>query len=327
MKRNDQHYRLWHTVALYALACLAVLVCCGCEGKDARQDAPEAPAGFIAYVNGQAIAYEDFLKQFNAEMAREERAAEDPLSLLNRKIASLNRMVDRILIEHEMQKLGIEVSEKEVQEAVSAIQADYPQETFEKMLADRGSSYEKWRKVVAGSVLERKLMNQVIGPLVEVSEDDMAEYFRTHEADFERKLQVRASQILVATKAEADSVKKRLAEGADFAVLAQEVSLAPERDKGGDLGYFGPGQMPTEFDEVVFKLPVGKLSGVVKTPYGFHVFLVTDREEPKKYTFEEAKPEIRDILVKQRLDETYRQWIAGLRERSQISVNESLLGR
>jgi len=82
---------------------------------------------------------------------------------------------------------------------------------------------------------------------------------------------IRVRQIVVATREAADTVMDRLAAGADFAELARETSIDSSRDSGGDLGFFGPGEMIPEFEQAAMGLEVGELSGVVQTPMGFHI--------------------------------------------------------
>ena len=80
-----------------------------------------------------------------------------------------------------------------------------------------------------------------------------------------------ARHILVKTKEEAETLKKRLAKGADFATLAKKHSLCNSAKKGGDLGEFSPGKMVKAFDNIVFKKPVLTVHGPVKTKLGFHL--------------------------------------------------------
>ena len=80
-----------------------------------------------------------------------------------------------------------------------------------------------------------------------------------------------ARHILVKTKEEADSLKQQLSKGADFAKLAKKHSTCPSGKKGGDLGEFGPGKMVPAFDKVVFRMPVLKVHGPIKTKFGFHL--------------------------------------------------------
>lgn len=82
---------------------------------------------------------------------------------------------------------------------------------------------------------------------------------------------IRVRQIVVATREAADAVMDRLTAGADFAELARETSIDSSRDSGGDLGFFGPGEMIPEFEQAAMGLEVGELSGVVQTPMGFHI--------------------------------------------------------
>lgn len=80
-----------------------------------------------------------------------------------------------------------------------------------------------------------------------------------------------ARHILVKTKEEAEKLKQKLANGADFAMLAKKHSTCNSAKKGGDLGEFRPGQMVKAFDNVVFKKPVLKIHGPIKTKFGFHL--------------------------------------------------------
>jgi peptidyl-prolyl cis-trans isomerase C len=89
----------------------------------------------------------------------------------------------------------------------------------------------------------------------------------------------RARHILVPTKEQCDELKKQIDGGADFAALARQHSKCPSGREGGDLGEFGPGQMVSEFDEVVFRDEVGKPHGPVQTQFGFHLIEITSRTD------------------------------------------------
>ncbi|MBI4445375.1 MAG: peptidylprolyl isomerase [Acidobacteria bacterium] len=98
--------------------------------------------------------------------------------------------------------------------------------------------------------------------------------------------QVRASHILLRSEEgkenpnalkKAEDLLKQLKSGADFAQLAREHSEDPATaSKGGDLGFFGRGQMVPEFENVAFSLPAGQISEIVKTPFGYHIIKVTE---------------------------------------------------
>ena len=83
--------------------------------------------------------------------------------------------------------------------------------------------------------------------------------------------EMRARYILVKTETSAHEVLEKMAQGADFSQLAQQLSIAPNANQGGDLGFFGPGELMPEIEEIVVNLKVGELSPVVEVPMGYIV--------------------------------------------------------
>lgn len=87
---------------------------------------------------------------------------------------------------------------------------------------------------------------------------------------------VKVSHILVKTESEAKQILQKIAAGDDFAKLAKMFSQCPSGNQGGDLGYFGKGQMVKPFEDACFKAKAGDVVGPVKTQFGWHVIKVTD---------------------------------------------------
>ena len=85
----------------------------------------------------------------------------------------------------------------------------------------------------------------------------------------------RASHILVKNKSRADDILKRVNKGVRFEQLAKEFSTCPSKSKGGDLGWFGPGQMVKPFEEAVRKMPRNRPSKPIKTQFGYHIIKKT----------------------------------------------------
>ena len=88
-----------------------------------------------------------------------------------------------------------------------------------------------------------------------------------------------ARHILVKTEEECNELKNQIENGSDFGEIAKEHSLCPSGQKGGELGQFGPGQMVSEFDTVVFNEEVNKVHGPVKTQFGYHLIEITSRTD------------------------------------------------
>jgi len=97
-------------------------------------------------------------------------------------------------------------------------------------------------------------------------------------------------------EAKAQDVLKQVKAGGDFAALAKKDSEDSTASNGGDLNFFGRGQMVKEFEEAAFALPVGGVSGLVKTTYGWHIIKVTDTREGRTTPFEEVRDRIRQEM-------------------------------
>jgi peptidyl-prolyl cis-trans isomerase C len=112
-----------------------------------------------------------------------------------------------------------------------------------------------------------------------------------------------ASHILVESEKEALSILDSLKAGFDFSKLAQEKSTGPSGPNGGQLGWFGPGQMVPEFEAAVLVLEIGSVSQPVKTQFGWHIVKLNDRRVKALPSFEEMKPELVQQLSQSRIDQ------------------------
>jgi parvulin-like peptidyl-prolyl isomerase len=90
--------------------------------------------------------------------------------------------------------------------------------------------------------------------------------------------QVRASHILVADQKLAQDLKGKIEAGASFEAMAREHSSCPSKAQGGDLGWFGEGQMVKPFETAAFSLTEGQVSAPVKTQFGYHLIKVTGKK-------------------------------------------------
>jgi parvulin-like peptidyl-prolyl isomerase len=155
---------------------------------------------------------------------------------------------------------------------------------------------------------------------VTVDDAEIEAYYREHPEEFRIPETVGLSQILVGTSNEARDVRRRLArDRKGFEAIARELSRAPEAEAGGFMGNFARGQLPTELEEVAFRLPVGGTSEVVETSLGFHVLRVDTRLAPREESLEEATPRIRGRLEQMKAEKNVRQFVSDLMAQAKVN--------
>jgi peptidyl-prolyl cis-trans isomerase C len=275
-----------------------------------------APAiKILATVNGDPITLADFQDRFARAGLKPEKDAEFQV-----KEDFLNRLIERKMMLQEAQRRRIKVSLPEINKRIETMRAE-PGKDVKETLGGMGIDYEKWKSDIWEDMMIEKLIARDVIRNVQVSASEARRYYNENPQEFERPEQVRVRQIVTATEGEARMILDQLQNAkADFATLAREKSTAPEAEEGGSLGYFAMGEMPGEFN-VVFGLPKGGISGVVKSPYGFHIFKLEEKRRAGKAGLEEASREIVEKLSRQKQDVRYKQWLNELRGRTKFVVN------
>jgi parvulin-like peptidyl-prolyl isomerase len=277
----------------------------------------------IVIVNNEKITLEKFkkdLKTYKKKFrvnATKEITPEELTWLKNRV---LEQTIHNLLLSQEIKINGIEISQEELEEALSQTEAGYTEDSFEKQLAFEGSTRKEWANAIENNLLIKKLISNLVNSKVSVSEPDMRRYFNENASKFHKREQVRALHIMVETEEEIRTIQKELeSKQKDFSVLATEFSLGPEGAHGGDLGYFEAGQMPEEFDNV-FKLKTNSVSDIIRTPYGFHLFKVVDKVKERKMSFDESRKQVEKILLEKLQDSAFQKWLIQLKGKSEIEI-------
>lgn len=219
----------------------------------------------------------------------------------------LDSLITNKVIEMEASKEKVKVTGNEIDEELTKLQESYGgEEAFASALEQNQVSMDKIREDIEIYLLAEKM----IGSSIEVTEDEVKTYFEENKDSFDQKEQVKASHILVEDEDTAKKVKEELDNGKDFAELAKEYSTdASNADNGGDLGYFGKGEMAEEFENAVFEMEVNAISEPVKTEFGFHVIKVVDKKAAKAAEFDNHKEDIKELLVDQKIQAEYPNWL------------------
>ena len=148
--------------------------------------------------------------------------------------------------------------------------------------------------------LAAMLLDQI--GLADLPEEEVQAEYDAQYGSAEAAMEFNASHILVETEEEAQALIAELAEGADFAELAQERSIGPSGPNGGQLGWFTAGMMVPTFEQAVFALEVGQVSAPVETQFGWHVIILNDRREQEPPGLEQVRSELEEGLRRARVD-------------------------
>lgn len=305
--------RYFSKIACLALAGLLSIVS-GCSSEPEKKEVPP-----LIVINGQSISKSEFLREFEQSLQDDQ-----PLTGIEREELQrsfLVQLIDRELIHDEARRLGVTITDADIEQALQNYRQDYPGTSFETMLQERHLTLQSWRNELKESLIMEKLLEQAVYTRIDVTNVDVAAYYKANRSQFDRPAQVQARQIMVAGEAEGQKVLDLLRQGQPFADVAQEYSLSPDAEQGGDLGFFARGEMPPEFDEVVFELPVNRLSDLVKSEYGYHIFLVEQKRKASRLKRKEAEKEVRQILEAQMKEDVYLEWLQEMRARAEISVD------
>ena len=160
-------------------------------------------------------------------------------------------------------------------------------------------------------VVDYLLLDQnALRDTLELSEEELFDYYEANPDEFAQEEQIRARHILLQVGSERteeqaeeqmSAIRGRLEAGEDFAALATELSDDPgSKTQGGDLGFFGRGQMIAEFEEAAFNAQPGEVVGPVKTNFGYHLIRVEERRDAGRTSFTDAQEQIRSRLLAQR---------------------------
>ena len=287
----------------------------------------------VALVNGTVIKQAELESEMGRYLDRLQRTGRFPNDLERKEIKKqvLENLIARELLYQESQKKGIKVDQKEIDSQLTGLKGRFPSEAeFKNALSRNNLTEADLRFQFERDLAIKKLLDGQIGDKVAVSEKETRAYYDSNLETFKKPEQVRASHILIkvdpgadeAKKAEArkkiESLQTKLKKGEDFGALAKEYSEGPSGPKGGDLGFFGRGQMVKPFEETAFAMKPGQVSEMVETNFGYHLIMVTDRTPEGTLPYEEVKDRLQQFLKQQKVQEAIAQYVETLKGKAKI---------
>lgn len=269
--------------------------------------------------------------QYKAELARLRFEREETLYAKSLpaelKNLALEQLVERRLLALEAAALGIHASTTAVSKELLAMKGAFTQKEFEQLLIDTFQTEADLRRAIDERITQLMVLETQAFNRIKVDEADLQKAWAERpEAEKVRPERIHARQIVVRTEEDGKKVLQELAKkGADFGEIAKRMSIAPEAEKSGDLGWFEKDQMPTIFEEACFPLQAGQVSLLIPSEYGFHLCQLLEREPARPLGFEEVKDQLERGLRAERMRVAQAEYLTTLKSRFNVVKDELIL--
>jgi peptidyl-prolyl cis-trans isomerase SurA len=287
----------------------------------------------VAVVNKEVITWSELYKIMESEASEQVRALNDEERskvFKNNEAAFLEKLIDMKLQIQEAGRLGIQVREEEVKEAIENIKKKYQMTdaALEESLKKEGLTFAEYKKRLSDQILISQGINYQIRNKVVITDEYVAKYMESQKLISTGEEEFKLRQIFFRKpkdesrrkelEEKAGMIVQRLKAGEDFAALAWEYSEDPSAKIGSDLGYVKKSHMAKEFINVLAGMKAGDISMPFWTDQGLHIIKLEDRVSAK--STDERKENIRKQLEEEAFAEKYRSYIKGLRENARIEI-------
>jgi len=288
----------------------------------------------VAQVNGVPITAADLNKAYKA-LSTSQGGAQVPAGKEQEaRQFVLNQLITAELMYQLAEKTPVADLDKKIDAAVVRLKGRFKtEEEFRKGLAQQDLSEKELRELIRRNQVIENHIEQTIASKVKISEQEVRDFYDNNPETFTMPEQVRASHILIMvdqqaveaekqkSRAKADDLLKQVKAGADFAKLAQEHSGCPSSKQGGDLGFFGKGQMVKPFEDAAWAMKPGEVSGVVETQFGYHIIKVTEKRAQDKMPFDALKARIQESLKQRKIGEQVTALMEAAKKSARIENN------
>ncbi|SMC71788.1 periplasmic chaperone for outer membrane proteins SurA [Desulfocicer vacuolatum DSM 3385] len=286
-----------------------------------------------AVVNDDIITLSDLnkaIKPYEEKLASSGYSREQMNAMrYNMRQEMLNNLVDRKITDQEAKKLGITVSEKEVDNAVAQLKKSrmMTQEDLEKALQQEGLTFKAYRKKIREEILRPKLINFSVKSKVIITDEDIKAYYDAHPEIYAGTQKIYLRNILISQGALAvdalvqekfNEVNTALLSGRTFGQVARQYSQAPNAQDGGEIGFLSLDALSKEIADAVRGLSAGEHTEFIQTDLGYQMFFVEKVEDGNPRSIESVSDEISKKLYNDIVEKKFKTWLKELREKSYV---------
>ena len=302
------------------------------QAADASTDKKaEDPNMKVAIINDRVFTAGELDKEFAPISGRLVKMGAPAEKIKEMRIMFLGKLIERELLFQEAKKHNFVASEEQVNKELQELKGRFPsEEEFLNFLKESSFDLETLKKQISEGNIIDQLVKEEVEAKVAIDDAAIKAFYDAHTDQFMRPEQLKASHILVKVdnaadeakkteaKKKAEDILKKVKAGGDFAALAKEFSNCPSAAQGGDLGYFGKGQMVKPFEDACLALKVGEISGLVETQFGYHIIKLTDHKDAGMVPLDEVKEGLGKQLKEREVQTKMREYIETLRKNAKV---------
>ena len=244
---------------------------------------------------------------------------DDPFLPANVMEALFEQFIEERLLMRAADDAGVRADPKSVARRLEVIEKA-------PMAKSQVSSDKAMASVLERQLVIEKLVGTELFDEMHVTDAEVEAHFEANRALFERPETVSISQILVEEQPRASEILQQLeANPALFEKLALEHSIGPESSRSGLLGTFGRGELPPSFEQAVFALRKGRISDVVATDFGFHIFKLHEKTDAELLSLDDVRDTIRVDLLRDKSEIELARYIERLKQTYPVTVHREHL--
>ncbi len=335
MKNRNLASVLTLSFSLVVLPLLAALL----PASVRAQAKPAADADIVARVNNDVITFSDYQK---AEQQLRDEAAHDcqgcPQDQIDAQFKQqqkdlLRGMIDQSLMIQRAKDMGISV-ESDLAKRLDEVRKQNGLATLDdlqKGVEASGLSWEDYKTTIRNGLLRKEVVQREVGSRVDISPDEVKQYYDAHPQEFTLPERVTLSEISVSTegkipeefaalRSKAEGLRTSVINGDDFGQVARLYSQGSTAKDGGAIGTFKRGDLPPQIEDVVFQMSRAQITDVIQTRTDFEFLLVDDHLQAGLQPLDKVEADIRNTIHAQKVQPLLRDYLAELREQSNIIV-------
>lgn len=316
-------------------AALAILLIPITAAQLSAQPQERMVDGIAAVVNTNIITYGQVreLLMFRQRSMDQQPSEEMRQKMKETQDAAIQDLVDRQLIIDEFKSQGFQIPEHVVDDRINAIiRGDFggDRTAFVRTLKAQGFSLTRFREIEREKIIVQAMRQRAVQSETVLSPDKIEGYYRKNLDKYSSPEEIRLSMIVIrpesaggspdAARSAASEIRQKLADGADFAGMAQMYSQDSTAELGGDWGWIDRKTLTSELNNVAFSLKPGELSDVVRVGDAFYILRVEAKKAAVTKPLAEMRDEIGQKLKEQERLRLQQQWIDGLRSKAYVKI-------